>query len=320
MDRTLSVRLCLAVLVLAALFSFASSADAVLIELPNSTANLVYSNASLGTLTGPILDAAGNLYVTADATASPFTFKVTPDGAASTWSTTWSRNLVLGPDGNAYGVGAQNGIQRILKFSPGGASSVLHTDSLAWNYAAVLPDGSLYSDVWLGTGVGLYSVDRMTGQPTVVFAGGPGPGGAGTYDYMAVGSDGRLYVNGTDASGRQLFRLDGTTLTRLITPPHGEVVVAPGPAGRFLAISAVPGSAYWASYLWLYDPVSGSSTLVARTDVYFHEYDVTFGGAAYDAARKTVYVTENHRIWALHLDLTTPVGTTTWGALKARYR
>ena len=310
------IRLC-GLLVVLSLFA-PRYAEAIQIELPGSTAQLVVDS-GLGSYEGLALDAAGNLYTTLG--NSGF-LQVTPGGTATPWSSTNGYKFVFAPDGTGYAIGAWP-CKCIEKFSPDGLASVLQADTLAWGSLAVLPDGSLYASVPYDPGAGIYRIDRATGQAMVIVAGGPGPGGSGLFGGMAVGSDGNLYVNASldgTLAGRRLFRLDGSTLTPLATPANGAEVIALGPAGRFLAISGVPGSLYQASDLWLFDPVSGVSNWVARTDIYFHEWDVMFRGTAYDANREIVYVTENHRIWALHLDLSTPARTESWGAVKALYR
>jgi len=304
---------------LVALFLFAPRcAVALQIELPGSTSQLVIDS-GLESYDGLVLDAAGNLYTRV---YGPGFLQVTPAATATPWSGTNAYNLVFAPDGTGYATGAWP-CNCIEKFSPDGLSSILQADTLTWTDLAILPDGSLYGVVWIGTGQGIYRIDRTTGQPTVIFAGGPGPGGSGQFGGLAAGPDGQLYVNASldgSLAGRRLFRLDGSTLTPMITPADGAEVIAPGPAGRFLAISGVPGSLYIAAELWLYDPVSGVSNKVAITTPYFHEWDVAFRGTAFDANREIVYVTENHRIWALHLDLSTPARSESWGAVKALYR
>jgi len=316
MNRSRLVRLCSST-VLAALFLLAPRcADAIIIELTGTTDQLLYDQ--LGGLEGPAMDPVGNLYVLDTNTGIR---EVTQLGAMSPWSSTKGYQLTFAPDGTGYAL--ESACNCIEQFTSSGQSSVLRPDTLAWGNFAVLPDGSLWANVWLGTGQGIYRIDRTTGEPTVVVAGGPGPGGSGIYYGMTPGTDGRLYVNANldgTLAGSRIFRLDGSTLTPMAAPPNGGRAYAPGPPGWLLVISGVPGSLYTASELWLYDPVAGTSKQVARTDIYFHEYDVSFRGVAYDPSQQTAYVTENHRLWALHLDLSTPALARSWGAVKAQYR
>jgi hypothetical protein len=168
---------------------------------------------------------------------------------------------------------------------------------------------------------GLYTIDLTTGEPTVAIAGVPGSNGYGSYNDMTGGADGKLYVLGSDgtAGGNWLFRLDGSTLVPVANVDGNWLAM--GPAGRFLVAwtGTAPGG-HIQGKLWLVDPMSGVSTLVAQTTPGFQQPDVSFGGVAYDASRQFVYVIEGSQLYAISLDPAVPALNETWGSVKALYR
>lgn len=283
-----------------------------------------YTATSLGTISPAIpddleLDSSGNLYFACGTNGIQ---KVTPAGAVSPWSGAPALDLTFAPADVGYGAG-RSLCHCISSIQSNGSYSPLYEDSHEWTYVALIPDGTLYSSVWVGTGQGLYQVNRSTGQPTVVVAGGPGPGGSGIYAAMTKGSDGKLYVLGSldgSAAGNRLFRLDGTLLVPVAAPPHGGSRLAPGPSGKFFVATAFDyGSGYPTGEVWIVDSGSGESSLLATSGSYPGLLHPTFSAVGYDAATGTVYVSEYWNVWAIKKD-PTPAIAETWGAVKARYR
>src|SRR5439155_18241618 len=110
----------------------------------------------------------------------------------------------------------------IVDIASDGSWSTLATGK-EWRYVELGPDGRLYATVWAGAGQGVYQIDRTTGQATIVKAGGPAANGDGVYFDLAFGLDGKLYTLGDDTgagANTGLFRLDGSTFTRVASVPH----------------------------------------------------------------------------------------------------
>jgi len=247
--------------------------------------------------------------------------RVTANGIVEAWSAAPAISLTLIPAGGAYGAGASP-CNCILKMEPNGSYSTLHQDALAWRWIALSPDGTLYAVV-SGANVGLYQIDRSTGQPSVVVAGGPGPGGIGFYEDMDFGLDGKLYTLGNldgTISGWRLFRLDGSQFTPVATPPHGGFDLARGPSGvLYMTTSFDYGSGYPVGELWIIDTASGAASLLASTDT-FHFGFTQFTAVGYDPGTDRVYVAESQgQIWEI-TKAAVLTRAESWGALKARYR
>jgi hypothetical protein len=294
-----------------------SFARAVQMQLPGSTANQIATLPG-GTYSALQVDASRNLYAAADAGGI---LKVDPSLTITTWSPGQVADLVIAPGGGGYRSGG--GICHCIdQLDVNGGATTLHQDDKEWTSLALLPDGTLYAHAFITPG--LYRIDRTTGQPTLVFAGGPAADGSGLFFGMTGAPDGKLYVIGqvdNSASGTRLYRLDGANLTQVAILPDGGYYLAPGPSGRLLvSVSGTYGIGYTVGRLWLVDPVSGQSNIVAYTSTYFHQLDNVFGQPAYDSSTGTVYIMESERLWALHLDLSSPARRESWGALKARYR
>jgi hypothetical protein len=267
------------------------------------------------------LDGAGDLYFAIGSSGG--VLRWTPGGTVSTWSAAMVLDLSLAPTGDGYGAG-RSLCNCILAIRSDGSSSTLRKDSFGWGYVALTPDASLYASAY-GGGEGLYIIDRSTGQPSVIVAGGPGPNGNGIYKGMASGPDGMLYVLGSldgSLAGSRLFRLDESTLTPVATPPHGGSTLVLGPNGHFYVVTAFDyGSGYPVGELWIVDPVSGAGSLLASSsngrpgDPY-----PIFGAVAYNASAQMLYLSESNNIWAIKVDSSVPSLTKSWGAVKALYR
>jgi hypothetical protein len=265
------------------------------------------------------LGPAGNLYF---ACGIPGIQKVTPVGVVSTWSTAPALDLTLTSGGDGYGAGRAN-CDCILNIQSNGSYSTLHQDSHEWTFVALTPDGTLYATIMAGEGQGLYQIDRTTGQPSLIVAGGPGPAGDGIYFGMTSGSDGKLYVLGNldgTTTGNRLFRLDGSQLVAVASPPHAGVRLALGPSGKFYVTTAFDyGSGFPVGEVWVVDPVSGETSLLVTSGSYPGLPHPTFGAVGYDAGSGTLYIAESRQIWAIKKD-PTPAMPESWGAVKARYR
>lgn len=286
------------------------AAEAVVIHHPNFSISLIarlpdsfYSPSDIE------LDAVGNLYIP---TQTDGVVRVSPAGSISPWSTAPAVDLTLLPSGDGYGAG-RSLCNCIVAFSADGLYSILHADSLSWDYVKLAPDGTLYATIWAGSGRGLYTIDRVTGTPTVVVKGGPGPGGSGAYRDMAFGLDGRLHVLGDGDNGGEtaLFRLDGTQFTQLATLPAGGIGLARDSRGIFY----VTTSTDTLGEVWIVNATSGSASLLAS--------DLSSPYAiAYDTASDRLYVAEQSRARILYAitGAATPATPVSWGALKVRYR
>lgn len=259
-------------------------------------------------------DQSGSLYLAVGSLG----IRKVQGGVASTWSTGGVDDLVLGSS-HAYGAG-RSLCDCVLRFGMNGSYSTLHQDSLSWSFVTIGPDSTLYASISVGTGKGLYVLDRGTGNPTQVVPGGPVAGGSGRYYGMAFGSDGKLYVLGAGSgSGGSLYRLDGTQLTSVATLDHTGLFLTLGPGGVFyVSAQYLSGTGFINGEIWIVDPSSGNTTLLAKNGSYPGLTHPTFGGIAYDSGTATLYVAEANKLWAIMNS--TPAQRESWGSIKARYR
>jgi hypothetical protein len=182
---------------------------------------------------------------------------------------------------------------------------------------ALTNDDTLYAvgqSAATGQTKGLFRIDRVTGQPTLIVPGGPGPAGSGLYESLAGGSDGKLYAVGSLDLGFtdfRLFRLDGSQWTAVAIVTGGGLPA--GPSGAFFVVSGY-SSVAGAGKLQLVDPVSGTSAVFATGTT-----ATEFGSVGYNPTTGTIYVTDNGKIWAITKN-STPARTDSWGSVKAIYR
>jgi hypothetical protein len=303
---------------LAAAMIFPRACEAITLNQPG------YIATQIGTISPDIpddleLDSAGNLFFACGAGGVR---RVTPAGSVSTWSTAPASDLTLTPGGDGYGAG-RGLCDCILRIEASGAYSTFYEDVHEWTYTALISDGTLYATIWAGAGKGLYQINRSSGQPMLLAAGGPSVAGHGPYYGMTQGSDGKLYVLGSlDATqaGNRLFRLDGSELIAVATPPHGGQRLALGPSGKFFVVTAFDyGSGVPTGEVWIVDPVSGESSLFVTSGSFPGVQHPLFKAAGYDPGTETLYVAEEWNVWAIKKD-PTPAQPDTWGAVKARYR
>lgn len=287
----------------------AAPVRAVTVHLPGYSATpLVNIPASTYSPSDIALDADGNLYVPAQPNGI---YRVTPAGGLSLWSTVHVSDLTRldGPEG--YGAGRDD-CRCIQTMTQSGLASPLVADGRSWTWVLLAPDGTLYANIWAGTGAGLYEVNRSTGATTPLVEGTPGPGGAGNYWDMAIGADGALYVLGSDGAVDGLYCLTSGGLTRVAVLPHAGIGLTLGPAGRFYTATT-----YGENFgeVWVIDPISGVVQLLA-SDL------ADPSGIAYDPNLRRLYVSEqggSRTVYAIALDAT-PARPVSWGALKSRYR
>jgi hypothetical protein len=247
--------------------------------------------------------------------------RVTGAGSSSSWSGAPTLSLALTSSGDGYSTGRAL-CHCIDRLETNGSYSTLHQDDLEWTYLGLAPDGTLYADIWAGTGKGLYQIDRTTGEPTPVVSGGPGAGGSGSLNALAFGSDQKLYTVGRvdfSPTGTKLLRLDGTQFTAVATMPNGGFDLAAGPPGIFYVLTNTDlGSGYLFGQVWIADLNKDTVTLLAQGAPEFHLTDPTFAAIAFDPNIQRLYVAGQGKIWAIWN--TTPVRTESWGAVKALYR
>lgn len=256
------------------------------------------------------VDPSGRLYF---ATAGGI--KRLTAGAVSAWSAAPAYDLELATTGGGYGSGG-SACHCIWSVQADGSYASLHQDGLEWTDVALTPDGTLFASLWAGTQQGLYVIDRTSGTPTLLVSGGPGPGGTGLYFGMTAGADGKLYVLG----GLELYRLDGSQLAQVATIPHAGRNLTLGPGGVFyVAAEYQNGAGYPAGEVWIVDPVTGETSLLASSGSYLGLNHPTFGSVGYDSATGTLYVTESYKLWAITKN-GTPAVARTWGSIKAGYR
>jgi hypothetical protein len=191
----------------------------------------------------------------------------------------------------------------------------LHADSYGWTFVALGSDGTLYANIWAGPGQGLYTIDRITGTPTLVVNGGPAAGGNGVYYNMLGGQDGKLYcvgsIDGT-ASGVRLFRLDGSQFTIVATLPDAGYGLAQDTQGLFYTVTGVASGGVIHHEVWVVDPTTWSASLLA-------DGPINALCLAYDRARDRLYVTDDNGNIFFFAKSATPVLHESWGATKVRY-
>jgi len=285
------------------------TADAVVIHQPGyAVTHFVTMPASYYSPSDIELDAAGNLYIP---TQTDGIRRVTSVGEISLWSLAPAIDMTLLPSADGYGAGRAL-CHCILALGADGAYSALHADSYEWTYVKLAPDGTLYASIWAGAGQGLYRVDRESGTPTLLVAGGPGPGGSGWYWDMAFGLDQSLYVLGYDGSGYGLLRFENGHFTRIATLPHAGIGLTRDPDGLFYTATSFNNL----GEVWTIDASSGTASLLAS--------ELAWPAAvAFDPSSGRLYVSEQlgeRNVYAITRSGPTAAHTLSWGALKARYR
>jgi hypothetical protein len=255
------------------------------------------------------LDASGNIYLCNPGNSD----RITPGASVSSWSSAPIADIVFAPGGDGYAAGG--GIcDCITSVSANGAFSTLHADSHEWSYVTLATDGTLLANTFAGASQGLYSIDRTTGSPTLLVAGGPGPGGSGFYASMLIGMDGKLYTNGSNGLVHGLFRLDSGQFTQIATWPHGCFGLAQDNQGIFY--TSVPITPLFGTTVthevWMYDPNVGTPALLA-------DGPGTSVAVAYDRARNLLYVQNDGDVYILGKSAT-PTRRETWSAVKAKFR
>jgi len=249
--------------------------------------------------------------------------RITSGGVVSTFSSVTAGDLALLPSGAGYASGGDL-CHCVSAFQSDGQFSTLHQDSLGWISVALSPNGVLYATEQSINGPNLYTIDRATGQASIVVAGGPGPGGGGLYFSLAFGPDGKLYACGSldvTLAGNRLFRLDGNRFTAIAVPPHGGFDLALDPFGKvYVTTNINSGGGYRTGELWVLDPAAGTSTLLMTGGFYIGAPvpHPTFQGVGYDAGTGITYVVESGKIWAISKNQT-QVKRGSWGAVKAFY-
>jgi hypothetical protein len=284
----------------------ASRAGAVTVHVPG------YSYAPFVTTTAVgaedvELDPSGNVYLCASGDIR----RITPEGVQSPWSSAPAYDIAFAPDGTAYGAG-RGTCYCVLSISPSGAYSSLHADSLVWSFVAVGQGGTIYSNIQVGAGKGVYTLNPTTGVPTRVVDGGPGADG--TYSAMMVGQDGKLYLTGYDGGvSTNIYRLDGNQLTSVGNWPHGgQGLAQDNQAIFYTSVTIVPQFGPLSHEVWMFDPRTDASTLLAE------------GGGpsyavAYDRARNVLYVQNGNSVYMITKSAT-PTRRETWSAVKAKFR
>ena len=267
-----------------------------------------------------IVDASGNIYLPRGLAGI---LKVTSAGAVSPWSTGVIFDLTLSNSGDGFGAGGGQ-CHCIYRVQSNGTYSTFHQDTFDWSRITLGADSVLYAMVWGIDGYGLYTIDELSGDPTVVIAGGPAAGtGNGVYYSMESGADGKLYVLGSldgTRSGQRMFRLDGSQLTIVANPPHGGGALALGPNGLFyISTGYDPGTGNPIGEIWIVDPSDGASSLLATSSPFIGQLHPTFGALHFDPNTATLYVMEEYKLWAIKKD-PTPAIRNSWGAIKAQYR
>jgi hypothetical protein len=255
------------------------------------------------------LDATGNLYLAEPGDVQ----RITPGGSVSPWSTAPAGDIVFTSGGDGYAAGA--GIcDCIASVSASGAFSTLHADSFEWTHVTLEPDGTLLANIWGGAGQGLYSIDRLSGVPSLLLAGGPGPAGAGFYKSMLIGMDGKLYTCGSSGAEFGLFRLDGSAFVQIAAFPHGCFGLAQDNQGIFYtSMPILPMFGTTVTHeVWMYDPNVGTAALLA-------DGPGSSIAVAYDRARNLLYVQNDSGVYIITKSAT-PTRRETWSAVKAKFR
>jgi hypothetical protein len=264
------------------------------------------------------LDASGNIYICQPGSIR----RVTLGGAMSIWSTASALDLVFSSTGEAFAAGGPQCNYCVMSITASGIASPLHSDLNTWRWLAINASGTLYAAASRAlavppSGDALYTIDRVTGEPSLVVDGGPGPGGEGVYTGLAIGIDEILYatgnVDGTPTSWG-VFRLDGAGFTKVGSWPHAGFGLAQDNLGVFYSVTSVERSDGTTGHeVWMFDQITQSSTLLA---------DGPRGSSAlaYDRSRDLLYVGDSSG--NVYTIAKVPVSTRkeSWSALKARYR
>jgi hypothetical protein len=286
---------------------------ALTLAQPGYTAEIYKSLPAFNSYNDMEVDQAGNLYISA---CFAGVLKVDPLKVVTTWSIAVVCDVTPGDTGPRFGAG-RSACNCVMSFDAQGSYSTLHQDSLGWTYVATTNANTLYGNVAVGPGQGLYSIDTSDGHTTMLVAGGPGPGGAGYYFGMAGGADGKLYALGYDGTTLGVFRLGDTGFVLVATLPNGGICLTQGPDGTLLSsVQFNTPSGIILGEIWSIDPTQGTSTLLATSDP---TGQPGFDGVAYEATTKTIYAVEGNKIWRIRKD-STPSSKDTWGEIKARYR
>jgi len=259
----------------------------------------------------PEVDGAGNLYV---ACGQDGVFRVTPTGSVSLWSAAQGYGIAMLPSGQAYLPSRDIFTTKYLWDiqSDGSYSALVTGASPSWLYCAASPSGLLYANV-IGTGKGIYMVDRQTGSSTPVLIGGPGPGGVGTYSDMATTSDNTLYVSGALAPGIGIFRILGGVSAQVIPLPIEMIGLCRGPSDTLFGATYQGSGPTTDGQAWRLNVDAGAGTVFASG---FGVSD----GIAYAPTLDRFYVIDlGGQVWKITHD-STPAMNTTWGGVKSKYR
>lgn len=301
------------ILVVGGIAAGATRAHALTLIQPGYTAEVYKSLPAFNSYDDMEVDQSGNLYISA---CNAGVLKVDPSKIVTTWSIATVCDVTPGDTGPRFGAG-RSICNCVTSFDSQGSYTTLHQDTLGWTYVATTNANTLYANVWVGIGQGLYTIDTNDGHTTTIVTGGPGPGGAGFYSGMTGSADGKLYALGYDGTTRGVFRLDDTAFVLVAALAHSGISLTQGPDGTLLqSVQFDSPSGILLGEIWSIDPTQGTSALLATSDPVGQP---GFDGVAYDATTKIIYALEGNKIWRIRKD-TTPSSNDTWGGIKAKYR
>jgi hypothetical protein len=259
---------------------------------------------------GPAIDGAGNVYVC----GSEAIYKFAPANAQRTkWSDAVGYNPAMLPTGEAWlctGDGDPTLYARHVL--PDGSFTDIGGNSLGngFTFAAIGPGGNPYFNIWAEGAFpdqGLYTMDRVTNEVTLLHDGGPFADGHGFYAGMTVLADDTLYTFGSDYDTVGVFKWTGSNWA-FVAPTPNTVLwsLSPGPGGTILGAGD--------KNVYRIDPLAGTATLIATN---FGNVD----GVVYDAVRDRIYVIDQvgSQVWLVNHE-SIPAKPTSWGAIKDRYR
>lgn len=256
--------------------------------------------------------------------ASSSIHRISPAGTESPWSVAQIRSLALLPTGIAIGAGGE-ACSCLVRIQPDGSFTTFARDSVRWHRVATAANGSVFATgqtpATSGYGAAVFEVDPLTGDRTLL----AGSGFSLDLIDIAAGVDGSPYVikYGTYPE-RILARVEGGSFTPIGVLPHGGFDLVPGAGTLFWTRTSHDyGSGRPIAEIWAIDSMNGSATLLAQAEW----VDSSFWGVVYDPGGQRLFVGDpSHRLLQPNRVLQTisggvlPGRSTTWGALKARYR